>query len=317
MAWKWAGKLRCKLACHEEASVPTEQPSRVPSQQGNDAPLFRDVETSSEEISGRARSIALWLGVLTCAIFFSQFGRPSRAHEKEFLRGAAKVEALGKPAANAPRANLLLAGGDAAAHETEAKEVPPAVYVSKKYGVTWQYPRTYVLRKGANANLNLSGQPAAASAFDGAGGVTLGTVNIPSRVYPGNNFRSGSLTVRVNPQISQDACGQIKISAADGGEDTAFPSSRVTVGTIDFVEAGDEVEDGSAAAGTITQEKFYHVYDNDACYEFAMSVSMAGSAEKGADSADQRDDVFERLNEILTSVTIVPRNTSAAVKNSW
>jgi hypothetical protein len=274
--------------------------------------IFHQVETSSEEISGRARTIAAWIGLFVCAIAVSQFGRPSRAREAAFLRGAAKVDALGKGPQMAPAGNLPPVGGESVAHRAEAQEVAPAVYVSKKYGVAWQYPRTYVLRKGANGNLNLAGHPASAMAFAGSDGVTLATVNIPARLYPGTNFRSASLTVRVNPRLTEAACGQFKISDADGGEGQSFVASQVTVGTIDFAETDVDVDDGGdAAAGdspaSATQERFYHVYDNDACYEFAMSVSIEDGPANSSNVSVTRDDIFERLTEILTSVTIVPR----------
>jgi hypothetical protein len=81
----------------------------------------------------------------------------------------------------------------------------------------------------------------------------------------------------------------------------------VTVGTIDFTEASVDVDDDSASPGRATQEKFYHLYDNDACYEFAMSVSTDAVSAKPPQAGVERDEIFERLNEILTSVTIVPR----------
>lgn len=293
--------------CPVRETAMSSKQTEIHDQRENEPIIFHHVETSSEEISGRARTIAVWLGLFACAILVSQFGRPSRAREAEFLRGAAKVEALGRTAQNVPNANPLIAGADASVRNAEVKQVTPAAYVSKKYGVAWQYSRSYVLRKGANANLNLAGQPAAASALANEGTVTLATVNIPARLYAGTDFRSASLTVRVNPQISENACGQIKISAADGGENAVFPSSDVTVGTIDFTEASVDVDDDSASPGRATQEKFYHVYDNDACYEFAMSVSTDAGSAKLPQAGVERDEIFERLNEILTSVTIVPR----------
>ncbi len=285
----------------------SNQTKKTTGSKETDPLLFHDVEASSEEIPSRARTIAIWIGLFVCAILVSQFGRPSRAREAEFLHSAAKVEALGKSAQGSPAAALAHDNNVAGVHGLEAKEATPAVYVSKKYGVAWQYPRTYVLRKGVNGNLNLAGQPAAASAFAGSGGVTLATVNIPGRLYPGTDFKGGSLTVRVNSQISEEACGQFRISDADGGEGESFSTTQVTVGTIDFAETGVDVDDASGAPGVATQERFYHAYDNDACYEFAMSVSTAEAA-KGAHVGVDRDEIFERLIEILTSVTIVPRN---------
>ena len=280
-------------------------------------PNFAAVPEASGEISRRARVISTWIALLVLAILVSQFGRPSRAREAEFFRGAAKVEALGKvPSAAASKipshADTAHAGEDPEVRALESKELKPAVYISKKYGVAWQYPRTFVLRKGVNSNLNLAGQPAAASAFAETGGVTLATVSIPARLYPGSDFRSASFTVRVNPRISEAACGQFKISDSDGGAGENFPASQVTVGTIDFAETGVDVEDPDGAPGITTQERFYHTFDNDACYEFAMSVSTASLATRPVELVVNRDDVFDQLAEILTSVTIVPRSSYVA-----
>jgi hypothetical protein len=276
-------------------------------------PIFGSVEGPSGEMAGRARTIAIWLGLFTCAILVSQFGRPSRAREAQFLRTAAKVESLGKGPAGAPVASKI-----AKERIADAKEVTTATYVSHKYGVAWQYPRTYVLRKGANANLNLSGHSAAASAFARSGGFALATVNIPARLYPGTNFNGASLTARVNPRISETECGKFRFSVADGGDDAEFPATPASVGAIDFAETDVEVDEEESAPGRATQEKFYHVYENAACYEFAMSVTTAtttGGAKQGETAVDA-DGMFERLDEILTSVTIVPVRIAATPAES-
>ena len=92
--------------------------------------------------------------------------------------------------------------------------------------------------------------------------------------------------------------------------ETSRQTVQETVGTIDFAMA--EVSDaGDGVGGGATREKFYHVYDNDACYEFALRVTtadaLASSTQKsGAQQHIDDDEVFDRLTEILTSVTIVP-----------
>jgi hypothetical protein len=266
-----------------------------------DAPIFHTVDRDSGDISRRARIITVWLGLFTCAILVSQFGRPSRAREAEFLRTSAKIDALGKVPASQPVPDKSLT-----ARSEEAKEITPAIYISKKFGVTWQYPRTYVLRKGANGNLNLAGHPAAASAFIDAGATALATVNIPARLYAGTNFKSASLTIRVNPYVSEYSCSQLRISDADGGDGQDLPVSEDTIGAIEFTHAAVDVDD-TTAAQRITKEQFFHVYENDACYEFAESVSVApANSAAHATTIVSPNDLFDRLNEILTSVTIVP-----------
>lgn len=270
-----------------------------------DQRLFGSVESSADVPPGRARTIAVWLGLFTCAILVSQFGRPSRAREAEFMRGAAKVAALGKVSAGAGAA-----AGDAgsvkssAARLADEKALEPAVYASRKYGVAWQYPRNFVLRKGANAGLDLDGHYAAATAFAADdNGVALASVIIPARLYPGTDFVKASLTARVNKKVSEEACGTFRI--LDEGEEKAqeFPAAQVTVGSTEFATA-EAVIDGDLEDSATTREKFFHVYENGGCYEFAMNVTTG--AEKKSSAHVDADEVFERLQEILTSVTIVP-----------
>jgi len=275
--------------------------------------LFESVESSADVPPGRARTIAVWLGLFTCAILVSQFGRPSRAREAEFMRGAAKVAALGKVSAGAGSAGDAAAVKNLAARSAEEKALEPAVYASRKYGVAWQYPRNFVLRKGANAGLDLDGHYAAATAFAGDdGGVALASVIIPARLYPGTDFVKASLTARVNKRVNEEACGTFRI--LDEGEEKAqdFPAAQVTVGITEF-ETAEAAIDGDLDDSATTREKFFHVYENGACYEFAMSVTTGVGGEKKALGHVDADEVFERLQEILTSVTIVPVRGGEAV----
>jgi hypothetical protein len=244
--------------------------------------------------------------LFTCAILVSQFGRPSRAREAEFMRGAAKVAALGKVSAGAGSTGDAAAVKNSAARSADEKALEPAVYASRKYGVAWQYPRNFVLRKGANAGLDLDGHPAAATAFAADdNGVALASVIIPARLYPGTDFVKASLTARVNKKVSEEACGTFRI--LDEGEEKAqeFPAVQVTVGSSEFATA-EAVIDGGLEDRATTREKFFHVYENGGCYEFAMNVTTGVSGEKKKSGHVDADEVFERLQEILTSVTIVP-----------
>jgi hypothetical protein len=270
-----------------------------------DRQLFGSVESAADVAPARARTIAVWMGLLTCAILVSQFGRPSRAREAEFMHGAAKVAAIGKVSAGSGAAGDAGAAKSSAARLADERALEPAVYTSRKYGVAWQYPRNFVLRKGANAGLDLHGHYAAATAFAGEDGVALASVIIPTRVYPQTDFVKASLTVRVNSKLAELACGTFRI--LDDGEDRAqdFPATQVTVGTTEFTTA-EAVIDGDLEDNATTREKFFHVYENAACYEFAMSVTTGTGGERKASAHVDADEVFERLQEILTSVTIVP-----------
>jgi len=289
-------------------------------------PVFHVVESQDGAGAERAHVIAICIGLFIFAIVVSQFGRPSRARQAEFLRGAAKVQALGKTAKNVDAVREVSASGADARTESakiaEEKELTPAVYASRKYGVAWQFPRTYVLRKGANAGLDLYGHNATASAMASPGRVTLATVIIPARVYAGTDFQMAALTARVNAQVSQEECGKFRRASSDTGDEVELMPSAETVGSIDFAEADvaapdtNVAEGDGLATGGATQEKFYHVYENEACYEFAMRVNTGDLASARNSTRVDRDEVFDRLEEILTSVTIVPVRDVAGVSEA-
>jgi hypothetical protein len=289
-------------------------------------PVFHVAESPDGAGAERAHVIAVCIGLFIFAIVASQFGRPTRARQAEFLRGAAKVQALGKTTKNGDAMREVSASGadarTASARIAEEKELTPAVYVSRKYGVAWQFPRTYVLRKGANAGLDLYGHNATASAMASSGRVTLATVIIPARVYAGTDFQMAALTARVNAQVSQEECGKFRRGSSDTGDQVELAPSAEIVGTIDFAEADvaapdTEVAEGDGlATGSATQEKFYHVYENEACYEFAMRVNTGDLASARNSTKVDRDEVFDRLEEILTSVTIVPVRDAAGASEA-
>ena len=256
-------------------------------------PIFHSVAAPDGAGTERAHVIAILTGLFILAIVVSQFGRPSRAREAEFLRSAAKVERLGKfaPSDSAvgdapgnlasvnPRIELArigltptaltstASGRSGLTRAEDAKELTPEVYASRRYGVEWQYPRTYVLRKGTNANVDLYGHPATESALTSGGGVALATVIIPARVFPATDFRMAALTARVNAKVSEDDCAKFRRASSDTGDTVALSSAPETVGTIDFTEADvDAADGGNLAVGDSAAERFYHVYENEACY---------------------------------------------------
>jgi hypothetical protein len=280
------------------AKIPVDAGDKV-----NEERLFQDVESATDLEPGRARTIAVWLGLFVCAILVSQFGRPSRAREAEFMRGAAKVEKLGK--ASTASGGEDFAARNSAVRLVDEKDLAPAVYANHRYGVAWQYPRSFVLRKGANVGLDLSGHYAASSAFAVDGGVPLASVIIPGRVYAGTDFVKASLTARVNSKASEEACGQFRVSDGESGTGREIPASEITVGSTEFAAVEVDV-DGDPLRGAETWEKFFHVYENAACYEFAMSVTAGTAGDDDSLRHVEPDEVFERLTEILTSVTIVP-----------
>jgi hypothetical protein len=54
------------------------------------------------------------------------------------------------------------------------------------------------------------------------------------------------------------------------------------------------------------ESKYYHVFENGACYEFALKVATTGSEPDEGGKAIDRDEVFKRLEKILATVKINP-----------
>jgi len=61
--------------------------------------------------------------------------------------------------------------------------------------------------------------------------------------------------------------------------------------------------------------KYYHVYQNDACYEFALGLGTEGEGTGTVDSVD-REQVFRKLETILASVEIKPQPATQVATSS-
>ena len=67
-----------------------------------------------------------------------------------------------------------------------------------------------------------------------------------------------------------------------------------------------ELRATEAVSGEGTRQsdsKYFHVYQNGACYEFALNVTTVAS-EEGVMKHVDRDKVFDRLEKILATVKI-------------
>ncbi len=71
---------------------------------------------------------------------------------------------------------------------------------------------------------------------------------------------------------------------------------------------GMELQSAESLTSQGTREeasKYYHVFENGACYEFALKVATTGVKTEGGKQID-REQVFQRLEKILATVKITP-----------
>jgi hypothetical protein len=92
--------------------------------------------------------------------------------------------------------------------------------------------------------------------------------------------------------------------ASTASPETASPvePSKVKLGTAEFTE----VESSSGEAAKHSEAKYYHVFQNGTCYEFALGVETKGDGVADGMKPVDRNEVFRRLNWMLSTVKIQP-----------
>jgi hypothetical protein len=122
-----------------------------------------------------------------------------------------------------------------------------------------------------------------------------------------NSVSSSAPTATTQPPAVQTAppSSPEQTSAAKLSTDPA-PNSKLMLGDL-------ELRATEAVSGEGTRQsdsKYFHVYQNGSCYEFALNVTTDASAEGLVKHVD-RDKVFNRLEQILATVKIDTQKTSA------
>ena len=177
-------------------------------------------------------------------------------------------------------------------------------YADKTSGVSFQYPRKYSLETGDAANQLVSSDPVPMN-FVQPGGVTIAAVTLPTSVYPNGDLAAAFFDVSVNKTLTAEQCGEFSeakpVAPADStAPDTAKPS-KLMIGDM-------ELQSSETLASQGTREeasKYYHVFENGACYEFALKVATTGVESDGGKHVDSKE-VFQRLEKILATVKIAP-----------
>lgn len=195
-------------------------------------------------------------------------------------------------------------------------------YVDRSSGVSFQYPRKYALKTGeAASELIFSG--IIPMDFVQSGGVPLVAVALPDSAYPYSGLTSAYFNVSENKVLTADQCSEFSVPqpdpAAPGNaaiQATAqlatpatskLPVSRLMIGDMELQSSETSVG-GQTGKGPLEEtSKYYHVFENGACYEFALKVAIAGTTPtEPAAKAVNRDEVFHQLEKVLATVKFNP-----------
>ncbi|HKT87446.1 MAG TPA: hypothetical protein VJQ59_03360 [Candidatus Sulfotelmatobacter sp.] len=101
-----------------------------------------------------------------------------------------------------------------------------------------------------------------------SGTVTLANIGIPSEVYPSSNFIGGTFLLSVNPTITnRGSCEKFG----------TFDPRSVSYQNIGGA-AYSETSEGDAAAGSSSDTKYLHTFQNGVCFEVAVTIGFYSTA---------------------------------------
>jgi hypothetical protein len=226
-------------------------------------------------------------------------------------------------AQNTPSTTTPVTPVVATAAETTPKPAPKKAvrktpvtvkYIDKTSGVSFRYPRKYGLKTGDSAN-QLVSEASTPMGFTQPGGIAIAAVAIPEGAYPKSDLVAAWFDVSVNKSLTAEQCAEFSdgtttpspAPVADAATNATpapavlapTPASKLMLGDIELksLETLASVGAGKEAS------KYYHVFQNGACYEFTLKVATTGESDEGGKPVD-RGEVFKRLEKILATVKI-------------
>lgn len=180
------------------------------------------------------------------------------------------------------------------------KKAPTTTFSDPINGISFRYPKTYVLKTGNEPSLDLAGMGPLQMNFTQVGGSTVAAVELPKNSYPGTNFSSAFFGVSVNPELSEMECGQFAFPITLHPENEPGSTSKAKIGGNEFSMVEEFSSDKNEKDPNM---KYYHRYENGNCYEFSMGVSTMASAGDDVKPVNPAQ-VFKKLEQIMATVKI-------------
>jgi hypothetical protein len=175
------------------------------------------------------------------------------------------------------------------------KRASTATYKNSTYGISFRYPKTYTMLTPEKDSKDSAWPDPVAMNFAEPGGETLTTL-----VLPGTRAASYFKT-SVNKGLTAEQCSKFATTPemtevatnppVDADDDSIVPVKANILG-VEFAKAESVTEQSEA--------RYYHHFENGACYEFALGVEDAPGTAKPVDHLQ----VFDKLERIMTTVKI-------------
>lgn len=176
------------------------------------------------------------------------------------------------------------------------KRSSTVTYSEPNYGVSFRYPKNYVLKTGDEPHLDLAGLGPVRMNFVQPGGTNVVAIELPRDAYPGAEISSAYFSVNVNSNVTPEECSQFASAEPSNVEEGAVPAAKVKVGNMEFDEMEDTLQQADA--------KYYHVFQQGACYEFGLGIGTGNDGSMEKVDASTYNHVFDKLEKILSTVKI-------------
>jgi len=184
-----------------------------------------------------------------------------------------------------------------------------ATFKNKEYAISFRYPTHYTVKEGEEIDSTQTSVTSAAMDFTQPGGTTLSTIELPEKLYAGTDFDSAFFTVNVNSKMTADQCSQFAFPEKTELDNNSDGPAKVNVAGQDYDEMNDVVSDGTMQANA----RYYHLYQNNVCYEFALGLQTTGDETNKEMKPVNRDKVFDKLQWMLSTVKIKTTDATPAV----
>ncbi len=175
------------------------------------------------------------------------------------------------------------------------KRASTATYKNSMYGVSFRYPKTYTMLTPDAETKDSAWPDPVAMNFAEPGGETLTTL-----VLPGTRV-SSYFKASVNKGLTAEQCSKFATvpepaeatinPPVDADDDSIVPVKTNVLG-VEFAKTESFTDQSEA--------RYYHHFENGACYEFALGVADAPGTTKPVDHLQ----VFDKLERIMTTVKI-------------
>ncbi len=187
------------------------------------------------------------------------------------------------------------------AHKHVQRKAPTALYSDSIHGISFRYPKNYVLKTGDEPSLDLAGMGPVKVNFVQPGGMTVAAIELPHNTYPGTDFRSAFFSVSVNPELSAAQCELFAFPQPAHSENEEGSAMKTKVAGNEF----DVIEDIGGGENKDPRTRYYHRFESGNCYEFSIGLGTDETTMAGLKPVN-REQVFRKLEQILATVKLQP-----------